>query len=367
MVVQKQEESVADLPHISVDPASRTPTLAGAQTARRRQLSVDDYVTGVREGNRTALGRTITLIESRNADHQKLAQEVLVQLLPHTGKSHRVGITGVPGVGKSTFIEALGKTLTEKGHRVAVLAVDPTSSRTGGSILGDKTRMNELAIDPNAFIRPSPSSGTLGGVTRSTRETMLVCEAAGFDVILIETVGAGQSEYVVSEMVDFFLVLMLPGAGDELQGIKKGVLELADMIAVNKCDGDNEKKAMSAKREYENALHIMKPASPNWQPPVVLCSGLRKIGLDELWGRIADHREVLAASGELQEKRRQQQLKWMWSMVEDRLITALRTHPQVIDLIPDVQDDVVEGTLTATLAAQRILQTFGVAASLTDD
>ena len=357
-MVGQKEESLADLDHLSVDPGRSPAQPARPAAGRRPQWSVDDYAEGVLAGNRTALGRTITLIESRNPEHQKTAQEVLLRVLPETGRSQRVGITGVPGVGKSTFIESMGKHLTGKGHKVAVLAVDPSSGRSGGSILGDKTRMNDLAIDPNAFIRPSPSSGTLGGVTRSTRETMLVCEAAGFDVILIETVGAGQSEYVVSEMVDFFLVLMLPGAGDELQGIKKGILEIADMIAVNKSDGDNEMRAKIAKRDYENALHIMKPASPNWQPPVVLCSGLKKLGLDELWSQVESHREALAASGEMQEKRRQQQLNWMWSMVTDQLQTALMHHPEVQAILPRVKDGVIEERLTATLAAQQILAAF---------
>lgn len=353
----QKEESLTDLDHLSVDPG-RPVSQVARRGSTRQQWSVDDYAEGVLAGNRTALGRTITLIESRNPQHQRTAQEVLLRVLPSTGRSHRVGITGVPGVGKSTFIESFGKFLTGQGHRVAVLAVDPSSGRSGGSILGDKTRMNELAIDPNAFIRPSPSSGTLGGVTRTTRETMLLCEAAGFDVVLIETVGAGQSEYVVSEMVDFFLVLMLPGAGDELQGIKKGILEIADMIAVNKSDGDNEMRAKRAKRDYENALHIMKPASPNWTPPVVLCSGLKRLGLDDLWKNVEAHREALAASGEMQERRRQQQLKWMWSMINDQMQFALKHHPKVKEILPRVKEDVIEERLTATLAAQEILAAF---------
>ncbi len=359
VTVTPTPDFTAGLDHITVEQAPSGNGAAGGQ-ARRRQWSVDDYVDGVLAGDRAAIGRAITLVESRNADHQKVAQQVLVRLLPHSGRAHRVGITGVPGVGKSTFIEGLGQYLTGKGHSVAVLAVDPTSSRTGGSILGDKTRMASLAADPKAFIRPSPSSGTLGGVTRSTRETMIVCEAAGYDVVLVETVGAGQSEIMVSDMVDFFLVLMLPGAGDELQGIKKGVLEIADMIAVNKSDGENLNKAKVAAREYENALHILTPGSPNWRPPVVLCSGLKGMGLEDLWSKVFEHREVLAATGELQEKRRRQQLNWMWAMVEDRLLTALKTHPEVVRLLPDMKEQVVEGELTATLAAERILQTFGV-------
>ena len=327
---------------------------------RRRKLTVDDYVKGVIEGNRSILGRAITLIESNNPDHQALAQEVLLRILPHSGQAHRVGITGVPGVGKSTFIEALGKSLTARGHKVAVLAVDPTSSVTGGSILGDKTRMVNLASDPDAFIRPSPSAGTLGGVTRKTRETMLVCEAAGFDVVLIETVGVGQSETVVADMVDFFLVLMLAGAGDELQGIKRGVLEIADMIAINKADGDNAQKADRARHEYANALHFMRPASPNWTPPVMTCSGLKNVGLDELWEKIGHHRAKLTASGELPATRHRQMVKWMWSMVEDRLQQAFRTHPSVCQMHDQMEHDVALGKITPTMAAMRLLKAFGI-------
>ncbi len=328
--------------------------------ARSRTLSVDDLVDGVLAQNRALLGRAITLVESVNPQHQALAQDLLLRLLPHSGKAHRVGITGVPGVGKSTFIEALGCMLTGQDRKVAVLAVDPSSSRTGGSILGDKTRMAELAADLNAFIRPSPSSCTLGGVTRVTRETMVVVEAAGFDVVLVETVGAGQSETAVSDMVDFFLVLMLPGAGDELQGIKKGVLEIADMIAVNKADGDNEIRAKRAAREYEGALHIMAPASPNWTPPVVTCSAMRGTGLDRLWAKVLEHRERLTLSGELQERRRSQQIHWMWSMVEDRLMRALRRDPAVVDAMDRVERGIVQGKLTPTLGAQDILEAFGL-------
>src|ERR687889_404284 len=240
----------------------------------------------VRRGDRAALARAITLMESRRPDHREAARALLQELMPHTGKAVRVGITGVPGVGKSTAIDALGSMLTEKGHRVAVLAVDPSSTRTGGAILGDKTRMARLAVDPNAFIRPSPSSGTLGGVAAKTREAMLLCEAAGFDVVLVETVGVGQSETAVADLTDFFLVLMLPGAGDELQGIKKGILELADMIAVNKADADGGGRAAAAAAEYKAALHILTPASPTWSPPVTTVSGLTGQGLDDLWAKV---------------------------------------------------------------------------------
>lgn len=301
------------------------------------------------------MGRAITLVESRHPKRQEQAQELLHELLPHAGNAHRVGITGVPGVGKSTFIESLGTTLTARGSKVAVLAVDPTSSRTGGSILGDKTRMAALAADQNAFIRPSPSSGTLGGVARATRETMVVLEAAGYDVVLVETVGVGQSETTVAEMVDFFLVLMLPGAGDELQGIKKGILELADMVAVNKADGDNRKRAVAAQREYKTALHILTPASPNWSPPVQTCAGLTGEGLPELWEQIEEHRRIFTESGERAEKRRRQQVRWMWAMLEDRLLGGLRAEPSVRQALPGIEADVANGTLTPSRAVETLL------------
>jgi len=321
-------------------------------------INLDDYVEGVRRGDRTMLGRAITLVESTHPEHQALAQAMLQRLLPHAGNAHRVGITGVPGAGKSTFIDALGTNLTAAGHRVAVLAVDPTSSRTGGSILGDRTRMQRLSVDSAAFIRPSPTAGTLGGVTRSTREAMVVVEAAGYDVVLVETVGVGQSETLVAEMVDFFLVLMIAGAGDELQGIKKGVLELADMIAVNKADSGNEKRAKAAAMEYQHALRLMHPASPNWTPPVLTCSALENTGLDTIWAQIEQHRRKLSASGELAEKRSNQQVDWMWSTVDDRLLTALRGHSAVRSLLPGLEADVRDGRLTPTLAADRILDAF---------
>jgi LAO/AO transport system kinase len=321
-------------------------------------LPVSDYVDGVRAGDRTVLARAITLIESQNPDHRRMAQELIQELLPSTGGAHRVGITGVPGVGKSTFIDQLGIDLTAAGHRVAVLAVDPTSSRSGGSILGDKTRMERLAVDPNAFVRPSPAGRSLGGVTRATRETILVCEAAGFDVVLVETVGVGQSETVVADMVDFFLVLMLAGAGDELQGIKKGVLELADMIAVNKADGDNVERAARAASEYRAALHLMTPSSPTWTPPVVTCSGLTGDGLDELWHQIELHREKLTATGELDEKRRGQQVRWMWSMLDDRLRDDLRSDPAVREALASVEARVHDGEIPATVAVDEIWERY---------
>jgi LAO/AO transport system kinase len=347
-------------------PGEVSPAPSNSKDSQRgRPATVEGYVTGVLAGDRAVMGRAITLVESRNPDHQALAQDMLQQFLPRTGKAQRLGITGVPGVGKSTFIEAFGSMLTAKGHKVAVLAVDPTSTRSGGSILGDKTRMQELSRDENAFIRPSPSSGTLGGVTRTTRETMAVCEAAGFDVIIVETVGVGQSETAVANMVDLFLVLMLPGAGDELQGIKKGVLEIADMLAVNKSDGDMVERARRAASEYRQALHILTPTSPNWSPPVLTCSAVTKDGIEEIWQTINEHRETLTASGELAEKRQAQQTDWMWSMIRDRLITSLEQNAAVRSALPEIEVQVRSGALTATTGAERLLAAFGIAQSET--
>ena len=345
-------------------PAAATPPPNRSTWRRQPPPSIEALADGVLAGDRRMMGQAITLVESRNPAHQARAQEMLVRLTPHAGKAHRVGITGVPGVGKSTFIETLGMNLTAAGHKVAVLAVDPTSSRTGGSILADKTRMERLSVDPNAFIRPSPSAGTLGGVTRTTRETMVVCEAAGFDVVLVETVGVGQSETMVADMVDFFLVLMLAGAGDEFQGIKKGVLELADMIAINKADGDNAQRAKMAASEYRAALHILKPSTPTWSPPVTVCSAMENTGLDHLWKHVLDHRTKLTGTGELGEIRRQQQIRWMWAMLDDRLISAFRGDPRVRALLPDMEQEVLAGTTTPTLAVQRLLSAFGIGETL---
>jgi LAO/AO transport system kinase len=309
----------------------------------------------LRAGDRAALARAITLVESKRPDHRAQARDLLQALVPFTGQALRVGITGVPGVGKSTTIDRLGANLTAAGHKVAVLAVDPSSTRTGGSILGDKTRMQNLAVDRNAFIRPSPSSGTLGGVAARTRETMLLCEAAGFDVILVETVGIGQSETAVADMTDFFLVLMLPGAGDELQGIKKGVLELADMIAVNKADGDGAIRAQAAAAEYRAALHILAPSSPLWSPPVVLISGLANEGLSAMWDHILTHRTRFIASGDWAARRRAQDVKWMWAMIEDRLLNRLRDDPVLRARLPAIEQSVAEGAISATAAAETIL------------
>jgi LAO/AO transport system kinase len=313
----------------------------------------------IRAGDRATLARAITLVESRRADHQKQAHLLVQDLLPATGNAIRVGITGAPGVGKSLTIDTLGSHLTGNGHKVAVLAVDPSSTRSGGSILGDKTRMTRLAVDPNAFVRPSPSSGTLGGVAAKTRETMLLCEAAGYSVILVETVGIGQSETAVADMTDFFLALMLPGAGDELQGIKKGLVELADMIAVNKADGDNIARAIKAAAEYRAALHILTPRSPNWSPPVVTYSALKGTGIAELWTQVETHRDQMNRSGELAARRREQQVKWMWSMLEERLWARLKSDTALRAQLPQIEAAVADGRLTATLAVEQITKTFG--------
>jgi GTPase len=334
--------------------ATSVPSPPPARASRARP-SVDDLVAGVLSGDRAMLGRAITMIESRNRNHQRIAAEISLKLFPHSGNAYRIGITGVPGVGKSTFIEAFGCNLIKAGKKVAVLAVDPTSPLSGGSILGDKTRMANLSLQENAFIRPSPSGGTLGGVTRTTRQTIVVCEAAGFDVILVETVGAGQSEVAVSDMTDFFLVLMLPGAGDELQGIKKGVLEIADMIVVNKADADNEIRAKQAVVHYRNALHIMQPRSPNWTTPVQMCSAIKNIGLDAVWKKLEEYREKLVASGEFQEKRQEQRWKAVWSALQDRLMTDLKAHPAVVAELPRIRANLHDGQLTVTLAVEELL------------
>ena len=321
----------------------------------RQKLSVSDYVDGVLDSNRAILAQAITLIESLNEHHRVMADAVLNELLAHHQDSIRIGITGVPGVGKSTFIEKFGKQLTSLDHKVAVLAVDPTSSRSGGSILGDKTRMQELSRDKNAFIRPSPTAGTLGGVTRATRETIVLCEAAGFDVILVETVGVGQSEIMVSQMVDFFLALMLPGAGDELQGIKKGLLEIADMIAVNKADGETKDEARRAVVEYQQALNILNPISLNWKPRSLSCSAYTGDGLSAIWETILDYKMLLKDAGEWQAKRKRQQVEWMWAIVKNRIMSKIETNQNVRRLAPQLELRVSEAKVTPALAATEIL------------
>ncbi|GFH39083.1 methylmalonyl Co-A mutase-associated GTPase MeaB [Streptomyces pacificus] len=374
-----------------------------------REVDVDAYAKGVLDGKRAAVARAITLVESTRPDHRAAAQRLLTELLPHSGGARRIGVSGVPGVGKSTFIDAFGTMLTGLGHRVAVLAVDPSSTRTGGSILGDKTRMERLSADPAAFVRPSPSAGTLGGVAKATRESIVVMEAAGYDVVLVETVGVGQSETAVAGMVDSFLLLTLARTGDQLQGIKKGVLELADVVAVNKADGPHERDARAAARELAGALRLMRPhglgsagpggapsadvvgarglgsagpgdapsahvvgargfgsagpgdapsADAAWTPPVLSCSARESRGLDTVWDRLEQHRALLEAEGRLVAKRREQQVDWAWAMVRDELLGRLRSHPGVRALGPSLEQRVRDGELTATLAAERILEVF---------
>ena len=313
-----------------------------------------DLGRGIRARERAVIARAITLIESRRSDHQKAARRLVQELLPLTGAAIRVGITGAPGVGKSTTIDALGTFLTSKGHKVAVLAVDPSSTRSGGSILADKTRMPRLSSDADAFVRPSPSSGTLGGVAAKTRESMLICEAAGYDVVLVETIGTGQSETIVADMTDFFLVLMLPGAGDELQGLKKGVIEIADMLAINKADGDNIKRAKAAAAEYRAALHILNPRSRTWSPPVVTYSALTGAGIDELWDNILDHRQRMTNSGEIDARRREQQVKWMWAMLEERVFARLKSNPALRAKLPRIEAAVAAGRMSPAIAVEEI-------------
>jgi LAO/AO transport system kinase len=316
-----------------------------------------DLAGQIRQGNIRAIGKGITLIESKKPEHIQQATELLDMLLPFSGHSLRIGITGVPGVGKSTFIESFGTYLTGQGHKVAVLAVDPSSQITGGSILGDKTRMEELSRDPRAFIRPSPAGDTLGGVARRTRETMLLCEAAGYDVIIVETVGVGQSETTVASMVDFFMLLQLATAGDELQGIKKGVMELADAIVINKADIDQQKTAL-AKGQYENALHILRPKSKRWTVPVHTVSALNNQGISAVWEMLLLFKETMTQSGEFDENRKRQSVDWMWALVMDDLKSLFMHHGQVQRIFQQVIEGVAEGTITPSAASRRLLEVF---------
>ena len=339
-------------------PANGNDGADNGSAPRRRILTVRQYVDGVLAGDRGVLARAITLIESSAPAHQDLAQQVLAELLPQRGESIRVGITGVPGAGKSTFVEALGTRLTGRGHKVAVTAVDPSSSLSGGSILGDKTRMEKLAADPMAFIRPSPSSGTLGGVARKTRETIVLFEAAGFDVILVETVGVGQSEILVRSMVDFFLLMLIPGAGDELQGIKKGVVEIADAVLINKADGPGELAAARARSEFETVLHYLRPATDGWQTRAHTCSAATGQGIAEMWKVVETFVTATRASGVFAGRRSQQERQWVESLVQDGLQQMFRTHPAVRQAMAGLLDDVAVGKVTATAAAAQLLRLF---------
>lgn len=324
----------------------------------KAQLTTEEYIEGIRSDNRTILARAITLIESNSPKHIEKAQEVIKGILPYTGNSIRIGITGAPGAGKSTFIESFGSFLCKMGRKPAVLAIDPSSTRTRGSILGDKTRMEKLTQFDNAFIRPSPSGGTLGGVARKTRETILLCEAAGFDTIIIETVGVGQSETTVRSMVDFFLLVLLPGGGDELQGMKKGAVELADALAVNKADGDNERTARITKIDYQNAVHYLMPATPGWDTRVLTCSALNDIGIDDVWQTIQDFIANTKASGVLDNRRNDQLLEWVYSMIEEELKNRFYHHPEIAAVMPNIRRDVLSGGVTPTNAVSKLLSIY---------
>ena len=323
-----------------------------------KRLSLDDYVEGILGGNRTVLSRAITLIESTKIQHQELAQEIIEKCLPKTGDSIRIGITGVPGVGKSTFIETMGNVITKKGSKLAVLAIDPSSTKTRGSILGDKTRMETLANNPDAFIRPSPTAGSLGGVARKTRETIYLCEAAGYDTIFIETVGVGQSETAVHSMVDFFLLLMLAGAGDELQGIKRGIMEMADAIAINKTDDSSKKNVQQAVREYKNALHLYPPSESGWEPKVTTCSALEGKGIEELWNIIQDYISKTKENGYFEAQRNRQSKHWMYETIKNRLQDSFYNDPKIKNRIKEVEQKVLKGEMSSFKAAQRLLDLY---------
>ena len=345
------------MPNSQTESLPQTPPMV-----KRRKLTVDDYIEGVLGGDRMILSRAITLVESNAAAHFEMGQQVIQKLLPYTGKSTRVGITGFPGAGKSTFIEALGTYLCQNGHKVAVLAVDPSSTVTKGSILGDKTRMEQLSREKSAFIRPSPSGGTLGGLTRKSRETLLLCEAAGYDTILVETVGVGQSETTVRSMVDFFLLVVITGAGDELQGMKKGVMELADAILVNKADGDNRRRAQVTRAEYERILQFLRPATEQWGTKAYTCSALTKHGIQELWNDVIMKFKAQGdANGVLAERRKQQTLSWVYAMVEEHLHNLFYRAPEIIACRNGLEDDVIGGRISATMAVQKFVAEFAKA------
>lgn len=327
-------------------------------SARNAAPTPEALAEGVLAGNRRALARAITLIESARADHRREAEALLTHLLPATGRSIRLGISGAPGVGKSTFIESFGRHVIEQGHRIAVLAVDPSSRVSGGSILGDKTRMTELARDERAFIRPSPAGSSLGGVARRTREALLVCEAAGFDVVVVETVGVGQSETAVADMVDMFVLLLMPGGGDELQGIKRGIVELADLLLINKADGELAAVAGRTAAEYRHALRLLRPASAAWTPPVLTCSGLTGDGVPAVWGAVERYRSALSATGEIARRRATQARAWLWTELSESLLAALKAHPGVAERLPVLEEAVAAGRITPSAAAETLLQVY---------
>lgn len=345
-------EGVEQPPSVNEDSASRF------LRSSRKKLSTQEYVDGILSGNRTILSQAITLVESSLPKHYKQAQEIIEKCLPHSGNSVRIGITGVPGVGKSTFIEAIGVYVTSLGRKLAVLAIDPSSERSKGSILGDKTRMEQLSVEPNAFIRPSPSAGSLGGVARKTRETIILCEAAGFDTIFIETVGVGQSETAVHSMVDFFLLLMLSGAGDELQGIKRGIMEMADTIAITKADGSNQQKAELAAAQYRNALHLFPKSPSGWDPKVLLCSALTGFGIEAIWKTLTDYTNLTRENKYFSHRRREQAKYWMYESINEALHSHFYHKPEIEDCLPEIEQKVLNDQLTSFAAAKILLQKY---------
>ncbi|MFW0737982.1 methylmalonyl Co-A mutase-associated GTPase MeaB [Flavobacterium sp. T12S277] len=355
---KKRSGSLHEKAGISPPEITNVSAIQQIKKNRRQQPSSSELIAGVLSGNITALSRAITLVESTNPEHTAKANEVIKGCLPHANQSIRIGITGVPGVGKSTFIETFGSYLTQLGKKVAVLAVDPSSSISHGSILGDKTRMEELVKDENAFIRPSASGDTLGGVARKTRESIILCEAAGFDTIVIETVGVGQSETAVHSMVDFFLLLKISGAGDELQGIKRGIMEMADAIVINKADGDNIKKANQAKLEFNRALHLFPPKKSNWQPKVTTCSAITKEGISEIWTTISDYTETTTSTGFFQERRKEQNQFWMMETIDEHLKSNFYNHPEIIGQLLQIKKAVQNDEISPFAAAQFLLDTY---------
>ncbi len=353
-------ENSEDYKGLNVNKGIKQPPILNPYLKRvkRRELSVNDYVEGILAGNRSVLGQAVTLVESLKPEHHALAQEVIERCLPHAGKSIRLGITGVPGAGKSTFIEALGTHLCNENHKLAVLAIDPSSERTKGSILGDKTRMEELSVAKNAFIRPSPSAGSLGGVARKTRESIVLCEAAGFDIIFVETVGVGQSETAMHSMVDFFLLIQLAGTGDELQGIKRGIMEMADGITINKCDGNNIERAMLAKAQFQNALHLFPLPESGWTPQVTTCSAFENLNIDEVWKMVVDYVAFTNKSGFFDYKRNQQSKYWMYETIDEFLRTSFYNNPTIETLLTKYETMVNKNELTSFVAAQKLLNTY---------
>jgi LAO/AO transport system kinase len=346
-------QGIEPLPSVSEDSVKRF-----LRHKKRRQLSVQQYVDGILQGDITILSQAVTLVESSKPDHQEIAQEIIVKCLPFSGNSVRIGITGVPGVGKSTFIEAMGKYITAQGKKLAVLAIDPSSGKTKGSILGDKTRMEDLSTDANAYIRPSPSAGSLGGVARKTRETIVLCEAAGFNHIFIETVGVGQSETAVHSMVDFFLLLMLAGAGDELQGIKRGIMEMADAITINKADGNNIEKAGLARIQYSNALHLFPASESGWKPQVLTCSAYLKTGISEIWKTIGDYLELVKNNGYFQHRRNEQSKFWMYETINEHLRNNFYQNEQMKALMEESEKNVLKAEISSFVAAKRLIDFY---------